>query len=119
VGSAHRSSFTLGDRLLYLCQPMLRGDDVVEVQRRLNSLGFDAGTRTGSSGRSRGARSRSSDAGLAADKVCGPATIGALARLGSLAAGSLRACAATSSGDGPVASTGCACSSRAISASQR
>ena len=85
------SSFTLGDRLLYLCQPMLRGDDVVEVQRRLNSLGFDAGREDGIFGpqseRALGAFQR--DAGLAADKVCGPATIGALARLGSLAAGSV------------------------------
>jgi N-acetylmuramoyl-L-alanine amidase len=33
----------LGDRLLYRSQPMLRGDDVAELQSRLCSLGFDTG----------------------------------------------------------------------------
>ena len=37
------SSYTLGDRLLYERRPFLRGDDVAELQTRLNSLGFDAG----------------------------------------------------------------------------
>ncbi len=38
VAAGHR----LGDRLLYHKIPMMRGDDVAELQRRLNSLGFDA-----------------------------------------------------------------------------
>lgn len=33
----------LGDRLIYRCHPMLRGDDVAELQSRLCSLGFDTG----------------------------------------------------------------------------
>ncbi len=33
----------LGDRLLYYKRPMLRGDDVAALQRRLGALGFDAG----------------------------------------------------------------------------
>ena len=33
----------LGDRLLYYKRPMLRGDDVADLQRRLGALGFDAG----------------------------------------------------------------------------
>lgn len=37
------ASFQLGDRMLYHRVPMIRGDDVAELQRRLNSLGFDAG----------------------------------------------------------------------------
>jgi N-acetylmuramoyl-L-alanine amidase len=37
------AGFRLGDRMLYHRVPMMRGDDVAEVQRRLNSLGFDAG----------------------------------------------------------------------------
>jgi N-acetylmuramoyl-L-alanine amidase len=37
------AGFALGDRLLYHRIPMMRGDDVAELQRRLNSLGFDAG----------------------------------------------------------------------------
>ena len=31
----------LGDRLLYYRDPMMRGDDVAELQRRLGQLGFD------------------------------------------------------------------------------
>src|SRR5262249_7355316 len=45
------SGFALGDRLMYLCQPMLRGDDVALLQRRLNALGFDAGREDGIFGR--------------------------------------------------------------------
>lgn len=37
------AGFTLGDRLLYYRMPMLHGDDVAELQRRLNAIGFDAG----------------------------------------------------------------------------
>jgi len=33
----------LGDRFLYLRRPMLRGDDVAELQQRLSALGFDTG----------------------------------------------------------------------------
>ena len=38
-----RAGFQLGDRLLYLHVPMLRGDDIADLQLQLNSLGFDAG----------------------------------------------------------------------------
>lgn len=37
------ASFSLGDRLLYYRLPMLHGDDVADLQSRLNALGFDAG----------------------------------------------------------------------------
>ena len=43
------SGFVLGDRLLYLQSPNLRGDDVGSLQHTLNRLGFDAGARTASS----------------------------------------------------------------------
>ena len=33
----------LGDRFLYRRSPMLRGDDVAELQQRLSALGFDTG----------------------------------------------------------------------------
>ena len=39
VESGHR----LGGRLLYHRLPMMRGDDVAELQQHLNALGFDAG----------------------------------------------------------------------------
>lgn len=37
------AGYTLGARMLYHRVPMMRGDDVSELQRRLNALGFDAG----------------------------------------------------------------------------
>ena len=37
------ASWHLGDRDLYLKHPMMRGDDISELQARLNALGFDAG----------------------------------------------------------------------------
>jgi N-acetylmuramoyl-L-alanine amidase len=39
VGAGHR----LGSRLLYHRVPMMRGDDVADLQHRLSALGFDAG----------------------------------------------------------------------------
>jgi N-acetylmuramoyl-L-alanine amidase len=39
----YEAGYRLGDRLLVLRRPMLRGDDVGELQNRLNNLGFDAG----------------------------------------------------------------------------
>jgi N-acetylmuramoyl-L-alanine amidase len=41
------ASWRLGDRALYLRHPMLRGDDVLLLQDRLNALGFDAGKSDG------------------------------------------------------------------------
>ncbi|VAV93067.1 hypothetical protein MNBD_ACTINO01-1456 [hydrothermal vent metagenome] len=35
------AGYRLGDRMLYHRVPMMRGDDVAELQARLNSLGFD------------------------------------------------------------------------------
>lgn len=40
--SLYEAGYRLGDRILYRRSPMLRGDDVEELQRRLNDLGFDA-----------------------------------------------------------------------------
>ncbi len=37
------AGFVLGDRQLYYRMPMLHGDDVAELQRSLNAIGFDAG----------------------------------------------------------------------------
>ncbi len=81
------SGFTLGDRLLYLHQPLLRGDDVAALQHRLNALGFDAGREDGLLGQ------ESADAlaefqrasGLRPDGICGPATVASLRRVGSFA----------------------------------
>ncbi len=37
------AGYLLGERSVYHRVPMMRGDDVADLQRRLNSLGFDAG----------------------------------------------------------------------------
>jgi N-acetylmuramoyl-L-alanine amidase len=84
------SGFSLGDRLLYFRAPMVRGDDVVDLQRRLNGLGFDAGREDGIFG------SETNDAlvefqrasALGPDGICGRTTIDALDRVGSFASGS-------------------------------
>lgn len=39
----YEAGYRLGDRLLFLRRPMLRGEDVSELQSRLSSLGFDPG----------------------------------------------------------------------------
>jgi N-acetylmuramoyl-L-alanine amidase len=85
------SGFALGDRMLYFRQPMLRGDDVAELQRRLNALGFDAGREDGILGRETAAAivELQRNLGLAPDGICGPATVAALRRVDALAAGSV------------------------------
>ena len=85
------SGYRLGDRLLYRRSPMLRGDDVLELQHRLNALGFDAGKEDGIHGddTTRALTDFQRNAGLATDGVCGPATLAQLDRVGSLAAGSV------------------------------
>ena len=41
--SLYEAGYRLGDRLLFYRRPMIRGEDVAELQSRLNSLGFDSG----------------------------------------------------------------------------
>lgn len=85
------SGFTLGDRLLYLRRPMMRGDDVADLQRRLNALGFDAGREDGIFGEETASALTDFErnAGLAIDAICGPATVATLQRLGTMADGSV------------------------------
>ena len=75
---------TLGDRVLSTTAPLLRGDDVAELQERLAAIGFDPGRVDGIYG----AATRTAvaafqrDTGLAADGVVGPSTLVELRRLG-------------------------------------
>ena len=46
-GQLVEAGYQLGDRTLYLHSPLHRGDDVSALQRKLNSLGFDAGKEDG------------------------------------------------------------------------
>jgi len=70
---------------------MLRGDDVVDLQHRLNALGFDAGREDGIFGphTSRALQEFQRNAGLAPDGIGGPEAIAALLRLGAMSAGSV------------------------------
>lgn len=79
--AAHR----LGDRLLYhKSSPMLRGDDVAELQQRLGALGFDAGRVDGIFGRhtALALENFQRNAGLPTDGIFGPDSLAALTRLG-------------------------------------
>src|SRR5262249_28890841 len=82
-GALIESGFHLGDRLLYLSSPMLRGDDVIELQRQLNALGFDAGREDGILGpdTETALRQFQRNAGTTAAGVFGPATLGAVQRV--------------------------------------
>lgn len=71
------ASWKLGDRLLFLTSPNLRGDDVADLQSRLGRLGFDCGRVDGILGPStaRALEEFQSNCGTAADGVCGPDTV--------------------------------------------
>ncbi|MGH8992836.1 MAG: peptidoglycan-binding protein [Acidimicrobiia bacterium] len=87
------AGYALGDRLLYHRTPMLRGDDVVDLQHRLNALGFDAGKEDGLFGpNTLGAVLEfQRNAGVAVDGICGPASVAAVERLSRFAGGSVAA----------------------------
>ena len=77
------ASFQLGDRMLYVTHPMMHGDDIRDLQRRLNRLGFDCGYDDGLYGPQTVAAVREFqlNTGLAVDGIAGPATIDHLLRL--------------------------------------
>jgi N-acetylmuramoyl-L-alanine amidase len=85
------ASYRLGDRLLYLQRPLLRGDDVAELQRRLGALGFDAGRADGILGveTELALVDFQRNAGLPTDAIAGPATIREIIRLGTMSADGL------------------------------
>ncbi len=78
------SGYSLGDRLLYRRQPMLRGDDVAALQRRLSELGFHSGRVDGIFGpdTEAGVQAFQRNTGLVTDGVVGPDVIAQLRRLG-------------------------------------
>lgn len=78
------AGWRLGDRPLYLTLPMLRGDDVASLQRRLGELGFDAGRVDGVFGpdTERALVDFQRNAGLVVDAIFGQAALLGLNRLG-------------------------------------
>jgi len=77
------ATWKLGDRLLLLTSPNLRGDDVAELQNRLARIGFDCGRVDGIFGplTSHALADFQSNCGLPLDGVCGTETIRVLARV--------------------------------------
>jgi N-acetylmuramoyl-L-alanine amidase len=73
----------LGDRLLYERRPMVRGDDVAELQQLLGELGFDAGRVDGIFGpnTTEALIHFQRNAGLITDGICGPDSLRALHRV--------------------------------------
>ncbi len=74
------AGFKLGSRILYHRIPMMRGDDVAELQRQLNSLGFDSGYVDGIFGPDtlRGLLEFQSNRGLAEDGLTGSEVVAEL-----------------------------------------
>jgi N-acetylmuramoyl-L-alanine amidase len=83
------AGYRLGDRFLYHRTPMLRGDDVSQLQSDLGALGFDAGRVDGIFGpdSARALQEFQRNSGLTADGICGPDTVSALRRLAGRRAG--------------------------------
>jgi N-acetylmuramoyl-L-alanine amidase len=77
------AGYRLGDRVLYLRMPMLRGDDVRSLQRRLSSLGFDAGREDGIFGErcDRAVREFQRNIAMRQDGIVGPETLHELERV--------------------------------------
>jgi N-acetylmuramoyl-L-alanine amidase len=77
------ATWRLGDRLLLLMAPNLRGDDVAELQAALARIGFDCGRVDGIFGPATAAALEDfqRNSGLLVDGVCGPYTVRALAVL--------------------------------------
>ena len=78
------AGYRLGDRRLYQRKPMMRGDDVADLQIRLGALGFDAGKVDGIYGpQTAGALAEfQRNAGLTVDGIFGPDELQVLERLG-------------------------------------
>lgn len=73
----YEAGYRLGDRLLFLRRPMFRGDDVGELQARLNNLGFDVGKPDGIYGpnTARAVEAFQRDRALPEDGIAGPEVI--------------------------------------------
>jgi N-acetylmuramoyl-L-alanine amidase len=77
------AGYRLGDRMLYVTRPPLIGDDVRDLQRRLNRLGFDAGYDDGIFGAQTfdAVREFQLNVGLEVDGIAGPGTVDLARRL--------------------------------------
>jgi N-acetylmuramoyl-L-alanine amidase len=78
------AGWKLGDRLLVLTAPQLRGDDVSALQTMMSHLGFDCGRPDGilGPGTTTALTDFQRNSGLTADGICGPKTVRMLELLG-------------------------------------
>jgi N-acetylmuramoyl-L-alanine amidase len=92
-GRLVEAGYRLGDRTLYVRSPFFRGDDVLDLQRRLNQLGFDAGREDGIFGleSGRAVLNFQRNIGMKADGIVGPDTVEALDRIRPVQPGPSRA----------------------------
>jgi N-acetylmuramoyl-L-alanine amidase len=92
-GRLVEAGYRLGDRTLYVRSPLFRGDDVLDLQRRLNQLGFDAGREDGILGEASGhaVLQFQRNIGMKADGIVGPDTVEALERIRPVQPGPSRA----------------------------
>ena len=77
------ASWRLGDRLLFLTAPNMRGDDIAELQSLLGRIGFDCGRVDGILGpdTDNALRDFQGNCGLLVDGTCGPVTLRAIERV--------------------------------------
>ncbi len=77
------AGYQLGERLVYLRIPPMRGDDVLDLQRRLNSFGFDSGPEDGIFGSltEEALMEFQRNAGLNVDAILGESTLDRLQRV--------------------------------------
>lgn len=87
--SLEEAAWQLGDRILDVASPLLRGDDVTVLQHRLLQLGFAVGRVDGFFGpvTSAALAEFQSNMGLPADGVAGPSMFKALERLSPVVSG--------------------------------
>ena len=79
------TSWSLGERLLFLRTPNIRGDDVAELQTQLNRLGFNCGRVDGIYGQGvvDAVSEFQRNMGIAANGICSPEFIEFLKQMGS------------------------------------
>ncbi|MDQ3964282.1 MAG: N-acetylmuramoyl-L-alanine amidase [Actinomycetota bacterium] len=82
-GELVEASWRLGDRILYMKSPAMRGDDVAQLQRQMNALGFDSGKEDGIFGPNtdRAVRGFQKEYGVAEDGMFGPVSQASLGGL--------------------------------------
>lgn len=78
------ASWSLGERLLFLRSPNIRGDDVAELQSGLNRLGFDCGRVDGIFGPklANAIHDFQTNIGIEGNGICTPELVDALRRMG-------------------------------------